>query len=309
VGERGWLQGVAGGMSAALLVGSLVALYVRQPPKPVSVDDAVAQFRKTALVEPAGEGGSGAGPATSQQAGADASGAGAPGGSGRGGGSASGSATAGPGAAQGPAQATVVKPSPGVYVYDTEGYETVEAATSGRHDYPDQTTIVVRHAGCGWTVRWQPLQERWDETNLCAEPSATSAVDFRTYHEFFKKSQEQYFTCPPGSHVSRFGQPQGATWSWGCSSGGNGFEATSTYVGMEPVTVGGTTVQAARFRFDAVMTGANRGKQTQERWVDPATGLELRMTNDIDAEADSPFGTVKYREVYRLDLTSLRPRT
>ena len=54
-----------------------------------------------------------------------------------------------------------------MYVYDTAGFETTDALTGGRHDYPAQTTITVQDAGCGSVQRWQPLDQRWDETETC----------------------------------------------------------------------------------------------------------------------------------------------
>jgi len=51
----------------------------------------------------------------------------------------------------------------GVYVYDTKGFEQTNALGGARHDYPAESTITVQHGGCGWTTRWQPLQERWEQ--------------------------------------------------------------------------------------------------------------------------------------------------
>lgn len=131
---------------------------------------------------------------------------------------------------------------------------------------------------------------------------------FTTYHEFFQRSQEQRFDCPPGADVHRPGAPAGATWAWRCTSGPSAIETVVTVVGEETLDVGGTPVQAIRARYESTMTGANRGTQRQERWMRASDGMNLRIRTDIDAEADSPFGAVRYEEHYTITMTSLHPR-
>src|SRR5688572_23871693 len=55
----------------------------------------------------------------------------------------------------------------GVYVYATDGYEETDALSGQRHDYPAQTTMTVSKQGCGYRWRWQPLKERWEESDGC----------------------------------------------------------------------------------------------------------------------------------------------
>jgi hypothetical protein len=57
----------------------------------------------------------------------------------------------------------VVVPEPGVYVYASRGFDSVDALTGARHDYPAQTTVTVTTEGCGVRVRWNTVRERWDE--------------------------------------------------------------------------------------------------------------------------------------------------
>ena len=80
-------------------------------------------------------------------------------------------------------------------------------------------------------------------------------------------------------------------------------------VGPEPVTVGGTTVEAMRVRYSSVATGSSRGVQEQERWFDLRSGLLVRIQTDAMLQVDTPFGPTGYREQYRIDLLSLEPQT
>jgi hypothetical protein len=199
----------------------------------------------------------------------------------------------------------------GVYTYATEGYEETNALGGSRHDYPAETPMTIRNASCGgWTQRWEPLRERWDESLLCAENdgNAFSVRRFTTYHEFFQRGQQQEFTCPEGSHVSRLDAPPGTTWTWRCTAGSSAIESKVTVIGTEPVDVGGTTVHAIHMHYASTMSGGNRGTQDQHRWLHPDSGLNVKIATDIDTEADSPFGAVHYVERYTITLTSLTPR-
>ena len=306
---------------ATLLVSGIGAAYLRQGATTVSVDAAVEAFRASVTTTttspggPAREGGPGvtAAVATDADVPAARTPVAAP---------ADKSASAAPFAAPAP-KPNEVRPGgqaatahrtaieEGVYAYATEGYEETNALGGARHDYPAETAVTVRRAECGgWTQRWQPLAERWDESDLCPEQggNAFSVRRFTTYHEFFQQHQQQDFTCPEGSHVSRFDAPPGTTWQWRCTAGASAIETNVVVVGTEQVDVGGTVVNAVHMHYSSKMSGGNTGTQEQHRWLHPESGLNVKITTDIDTQADSPFGRVHYVEHYTITLLSLTPR-
>ena len=317
---------------ATLLVSGAGSVYLRQGPKEVTVDDAVAAFRSSAVSEGAAEGGPDAAsvreevPSTTAAGGGDAkpvpavepsTGVGAtpphP---------ASGPAAAGnarapatapvspPPAGSEPAPASTARDAElqeGVYTFTTDGYEATNALGGARHDYPKETPVTMRRSECGWTQRWQPLAERWDESVLCHTDDGMDVRRFTTYHEFFQKGQQQQFDCPPGSSVHQRDARPGATWTWRCTAGSSAIDTVVTVVGPEPVLVEGKEIPAMRVHYESTMTGANRGTQKQDRWV-RSDGMNLRIQTDIDAEADSPFGVVHYEEHYVITIASLTPR-
>ena len=63
-------------------------------------------------------------------------------------------------------------PAPGVYVYDTTGFERVSALGGAQHDYPTQTTMTVTENDCGVTVRWAPLEQRFENWTMCLTGTA-----------------------------------------------------------------------------------------------------------------------------------------
>src|SRR5882672_2094083 len=93
---------------------------------------------------------------------------------------------AAPGApSAGPRPAEPLLPSEGVYVYATTGRENVDILGGTQHDYPSETTITVRHEGCGMRDRWDALQGRWDARHYCAAEQGLAIRDVIQHHEFY----------------------------------------------------------------------------------------------------------------------------
>jgi hypothetical protein len=199
-------------------------------------------------------------------------------------------------------------PADGVYVYATQGYEETNALGGARHDYPAQSTVTVQRSGCGWTERWQPLQERWDTWSFCNIAAGQNGKHFATYHEFFQKSQQQDYDCPANA-IWRPTNPQpGSKGHAACTGSSGTTDVTATMVGFEDVPVAGKAVRALHVRFDLVLSGSNRGTGAQDRWLEAKTGLLLKMTEDLSSQSTTPFGDVHYEEHLKLSLTSDQPQ-
>lgn len=298
--------------TASLLVVQTTALYLRQGPREVTVDDALSRFR-SAPDPAAADDASTVGDASATSATASGAGAAAPTTA-----PLAGAASPAPGAASAASPKALAPPGAagdlrraeeGVYVYATQGYEETNALGGARHDYPAETAATLRRSGCGGhLVRWEPLRERWDESELCPEGEGVSIRRFSTYHEFFQRGQQQDFTCPANSHVFRPKAAPGSRWTWQCSSSDSAIDTDVTFVGFEPMVVKGREVRTAHLLYESRMTGSNRGTQRQERWLDTETGMNVRIKTDVVLETDSPFGTIGYEEHYTITLTSLTPR-
>lgn len=293
-----------------LLVCGAGAVWIRQGANEVTIDDALADFRAdsgapTTLPSADAEPDSTATtvtPATSLEP--------VPGGTTATPAAATHGASTGPVAqASPPTEARERKPpAEGVYTFDTEGYEETNALGGARHDYPKQTAWVVRHAECGWTERWQPLKERYDEALLCHEPGGVAIRRFTTYHEFFQRGLTSVYDCAPGNLVRPWDASAGHRWTWKCEGKDGAVTSNSLFVGTATVVVEGQPIEAEYAKYESQTTGANRGTLHQERWFHPATGMLLQMKVDVRTNSDSPFGAVDYREQYRITLTSLTPR-
>jgi hypothetical protein len=196
----------------------------------------------------------------------------------------------------------------GVYVYATEGYEETDALSGQRHDYPAETTITVSKQGCGYRWRWQPLKERWEESDGCRTSKGYVLERFAIYHEFFKRGILEDFACEPDAVVMPEVPVVGASWRWQGASDDSTIDTLTKVVGFETITVGSKQVRTLHMRYETTLKGSNDGTQTQDRWLDEDSGLLVRMINAVDATAEVPFGgKANYTERYRIDLTSTKP--
>lgn len=198
-------------------------------------------------------------------------------------------------------------PASGVYVYDTEGSEQLDALGGAGYTYPSQTTVTVGPEGCGFRERWQPLSERYDERLRCPRADGSEALPSRVvHHEFFHVSDTRTFTCDAGSLIEP--ADRRATWSGRCRAPGIESSVVGAVVGVETLTVAGTPVPAVHVRIDDTVAGDSRGTATYDYWLAVRDGLLVRQHQLVDTENASPFGPVHYHEEFTLRLTSLQPR-
>jgi len=198
-------------------------------------------------------------------------------------------------------------PPDGVYVYATQGGEQTDALSGQKHQYPSQTTITLTHAGCGSVARWQPLSERWDETEACQTTRGVTLRRYSMYHQFFHKGVREDFACGSDAVVMPWNQVAGDHWTFVCHSSGTTLDMAVRVVGFEMVDVGGRSIRAVHIRYDGRASGNDSGTETQDRWLTPDEGLFLRIVSSADIQTSTPFGRAHYLESYRIDLTSTSP--
>jgi hypothetical protein len=196
----------------------------------------------------------------------------------------------------------------GVYRYATEGFEEVDALGGARHDYPATTTVTYARADCGTEERWQPLRERVGAATSCAGTDGDELRATYQRREFFGQSQEKSYRCDPGLLLRPAEPRPGRTWRGTCRSADSTAAFSGRVVALEDLVVDGTRVPVVRVRLDGTLTGSTRGRSDREVWLRRADGLLVQAVGRTDTDADTPGGTVRYRESYRLRLLSLQPR-
>jgi hypothetical protein len=200
-------------------------------------------------------------------------------------------------ASTGPAPApsqpgTLGKPAVGTYTWNVDGTEG--ASFVGTRKFPDKMTMVV-HTAPGL----QPDQLVYDltysdkhaEREIVGFRSDGVYLDFEggsvTFGPRTETSQADY--APPileipwplkagftRSGVSKAKNADGSvsrTENW-----------TTTVVGQEPVTVGGTTVNAWKVQIDRKFTGSDQGTRGRTMWFDPARNMWVKFVDVLHAE-------------------------
>jgi hypothetical protein len=283
--------------SISIAVLAAAVAFIRTPPTSVTVDDAVADFRaQQTTSSPATTGV----PSTTAAAVARAE-----------------VATTAPRAVvprreaptidQSSPAPTLRRPTDGVYPYETRGGGSTDAFGGARHDYPPETPVTVRHTACGYVLRWQPLQQRWDEWEFCLTETQLVLVRITTYIEFHRQSRRDDYACDPSPANPATDRP-GSRRTTVCRSADARLETTSTVVAIGHADVGGQDVPVLHVRNDTVASGSVDGKQTLDWWVHRETTLPVKLQRGADVSSNTPIGRVRYHEEYTSTARSLAPQ-
>jgi hypothetical protein len=198
-------------------------------------------------------------------------------------------------------------PAEGVYVYATTGGDEVDVLGGSRHEYPAQTTITVRHAGCGLVERWDALEERWDERESCRTPTGDTLKRTTSFHEFFGRGDLRTLQCSGFTYPAGF-QP-GSSWASRCASENTTVSLTLKAVGWENVDVGGQSVRTMHVHVEGRITGEQDGTTVRDVWGAADSGIVVRERSTLTSYSNQPvFGRTRYHESYENRLTALDPR-
>ena len=188
---------------------------------------------------------------------------------------------------------------PGIYTYATEGYESIDALSGARHDYPATTYAVIEDGPCGPVVRWSAIEERWFEWSHCGPDLAITST--RSYHRWFGVPDEEIEECPVPLPI--------ATSAGGVSCHANG--TVETYdverMGRESLVIGGVEVEAVHLRRTSSLSGESTGSTVADVWRLPGTPLIIRLELSTMTSTSSAAGDVAYEERVDLLLESLLP--
>jgi hypothetical protein len=192
-------------------------------------------------------------------------------------------------------------PEPGVYRYDTSGWEELSMPGS-RRSFPSETAQTVTHTACGFQVGWQPLEERADTFELCVGDGRAVLASVTTYRSFFGNAHEQRFTC------TEVPAPGGVAWSVRCSDEGTTMHVSSRLEERVVLAVDGQQVETVRVRMESRLEGDTSGTRRALMWFREGDGLLVRTEVEADLRVQGPFGPLRYREEHRLHLADLTAR-
>jgi hypothetical protein len=171
-----------------------------------------------------------------------------------------------------------------------------------------QTFVTIQPGGCGSLVRWQALDQRWEQWDYCSDGRLAG---WDVFHEWFGVANLEDWSCP--QPVQTTGEP-GDTWTTECSVAGSqevkgvsGQSATYEVMGFETLTVGAEQVETLHIRISDVATGETTGSGTTDLWMVPGTQLFAKKIASSTSVTNTRIGKVEYREEVQLDLISLHP--
>lgn len=211
-----------------------------------------------------------------------------------------------------------LRPEPGVYRYRASGTEKLSVASTEQQWGPTMpATVTHRSNGC-WSLRVEYSTNHWQEQRYCPDASTLLDVGGKVFQKFdfgaFSVTDTSVFTCDPPSEVIRVGAAPGDGWAASCTGRSTDRDTevtsagTNTFVGVEDVDVGGTTVRAFHYRLQRTLSGDQTGTEDTHDWYASTTGLLVRSTRNTRVASPSPLGDVIYTEQGEFRLTSLTPR-
>jgi hypothetical protein len=211
-----------------------------------------------------------------------------------------------------------LRPEAGVYRYRASGTERLSLASTEQQWGPTMpATVLHRRDGC-WSLRIEYSTNHWQEQRYC--PDATTLLDVggTVFQKFdfaaFSVTDTSVFTCDPPSVAIDVEAAPGDRWAAACTGKSQDRDTevtsagTNTFVSVENVDVGGTTVRAYHYRLERTLSGDQSGTEDTHDWYSASTGLLLRSTRNTRVASPSPLGDVVYTEQGEFRLESLRPR-
>jgi hypothetical protein len=216
-----------------------------------------------------------------------------------------------PGAASTNAAAAGVRPlaapAPGVYLYRTTGHEETNAVGGAHHSYPAQTTITVTPSPCGFTMRWDALEQRFDQWSMCTSGRQLPVITEVMKHAFYGVNDQRTYQCQqaafrPGPEVPN------TPITGRCAGSGDSAVWSGKVVGLETVTVAGKAVAAIHVVMDEHVSGATDGTRHSENWFAIDSGLLLKRIASVVGDSSTAVGRAHYTEAVTLDLVSMTPQ-
>lgn len=196
------------------------------------------------------------------------------------------------------------EPALGVYRYGTRGSETVDSPVlSTTHDYNGVSTVVLSAGRCAERERWQVLDGRWTEGELCTHAHGRTTGRVTEFHEFFGTGQEDSFRCHSATSPVRVG----ARFTSSCASEDSSISTVSRVLPGRTIYVGGVGIDTIQVASRSVFGGADSGSSVRREWRRRSDGLLVKRsaTSEVDT---SVAGGTHYSERYAIRLLSPKPK-
>ena len=219
----------------------------------------------------------------------------------------------------GGAEASNGRPAPGVYEYRGSGSESLSVPPLTQHEGPSMPGTVALHGADCWVLRIDYSTHHWQTYDFCRHGGDTWEAGGRTWDLIaigpINVTNEATLTCVPGTMVLPANAVPGQQWHGRCAGSSTAISGTVVsagpyrFVGNATVSVAGRPVQTVKFLRLRTDSGPQVGTERTELWLDPVTGLPIRLRQYINVRTHTPFGDSTYVQSGDLTLVSLEPHT
>jgi len=210
------------------------------------------------------------------------------------------------------------RPAPGVYQYTGSGTETLSLPPLSQGEGPSiPGTVTLQGANC-WVLRIDYSTHHWQTWQYCLHDGNLWEAGGQTWQLWsigpLQVTNLSTFHCSAGTMALPERASPGERWTSRCTGTNTSVKGQTVtagpyqFLGIVTISVGGTPVRAAHFLRLRTDSGAQRGTERANVWFSVATGLPLRLQQDIKVTTSTAFGTSTYTQVGVLSLVSLVPQ-
>jgi hypothetical protein len=208
------------------------------------------------------------------------------------------------------------RPARGVYLYMGSGTDKLSLPPLTQAQGPTMPGTVTYQGNNCWTFRVDYSSHHWQTWRFCRQANGdTTEVGGKIWQLWpvgaLRESNTTNLTCTAGTMWLPANATAGQTWRSHCrgtSSAVPGVmhsDGPYRFVRNTTLEVAGKPVPTAQFLQLRTETGAQRGTERDEFWVDTTNGLPVKMYQNISVVTATPFGTSTYTQVGTMTLRSL----
>lgn len=207
------------------------------------------------------------------------------------------------------------RPARGVYLYTGSGTDRLSLPPLTQAEGPTMPGTVTLQGNDCWTFRLDYSSHHWQTWKFCRKGNDTEELGGKIWQLWaigaLRETNLTTLTCTPGTMWLPATATAGQTWQSHCrgtSSAVKGVmhsDGPYRFVGTATLDVAGKSVRTAKFLQLRTESGAQRGTERDEMWIDSSNGLPVRVMQNISVVTDTPFGTSTYTQTGTFTLRSL----
>ena len=210
-------------------------------------------------------------------------------------------------------------PSPGVYLYQGTGTDSLSLPPLSQAEGPTLPgTVEVQADGC-WSFRIDYSSNHWQSWTYCARPSGLAETGGLVWQRWMVgpvaetnlstlRCSLPLLSIPSATAVDK-------VWPARCRGTSTQIHGTlvtvgaTRFLGQPILTVAGHKIPSVHIEVQWKLSGAQVGSERDDLWYDAQTGLPLQNRRSIQVRTSTPFGPSTYTERGEFGLLSLTPKT